>query len=104
MRSRLSLWVTLAVLAVSASARADLAPGLHTGLTLSFGGFTRSYDVLVPASYTGASVPLVVDLHGFTRTPAFQRAQSGFAGLAQTYGFIVAWPAGLGLVNETGWS
>lgn len=105
-RSSLAIALLSVCLTVPLDARADLAPGLYTGMSLSHAGQLRSYDVLVPASYTGASsVPLVVDLHGFSRSPLYQRTNSGFATLAESQGFIVAWPAGLGAgAASTGWS
>ena len=86
-----------------AAAVAQLAPGLHSDLSIEHGGITRSYDVLVPASYDGTSaVPLVIDLHGFGRTKEFQRAQSGFEALAEAQGFIAVWPAGVDMTWNAG--
>ena len=60
------------------------------------GTTTRTYLVHVPASYIGAPVPLVVDMHGLTSTAEQQRAISGFLALSNTRGFIATWPQGLG--------
>ena len=40
-------------------------------------------------------VPLVVDLHGASDSPAGQRKMSGFEELASSEGFAVVWPCGL---------
>ena len=96
MSLRFLLWGALslaltAVWGVSTGARAELPPGFYPNQALVSGGFTRTYDVQVPASYDGsADVPLVVDLHGWSRTKEWQESQSGFAALSQTEGFIVA--------------
>lgn len=86
---------------------AALAPGLNLDLSLAHDGLPRSYDVLVPAGYDGSvPVPLVVDMHGFISNKGQQRGLSGFAALAQTETFLVAWPQGLfsdgDLVTNTG--
>jgi len=57
-------------------------------------GFYRCWDIYVPAGLAG-SVPLVIDLHGWTETPSEQRAVSGFDSLADSEGFIIVWPYGL---------
>ena len=97
-RARFPWIVPLALLAIASAfsdARADLAPGLHTGLSVTHQGIPRFYDVLVPASYDGSvAVPLVIDMHGYDRTAAIQRSFSGFAALAEAEGFLVAWPEG----------
>lgn len=87
----------LAIVIEPAAAWADLAPGLHTGLVLQHQGIPRTYDVLVPASYDGSTaVPLLIELHPSFETAAFQRSISGFAAIAETEGFIVAWPQAVG--------
>jgi polyhydroxybutyrate depolymerase len=92
------LWgLLLALAAPLHAARADLPPGLHTGLQTQHQGTDRTYDVLIPASYDGSTlVPLLIELHPSRETTAFQRSVSGFAALAETEGFIVAWPQALG--------
>jgi polyhydroxybutyrate depolymerase len=89
--------VTLLAFGIAISdARADLSPGMNVDLSLVHDGQNRLYDVLVPASYDGSvPVPLVVDMHGFTADRAFQQSVSGFDGIAETEGFLVAWPLGL---------
>ena len=42
-----------------------------------------------------APAPLVIDMHGFTSNASQQRAISGFGRLAESEGFIVAWPEGV---------
>jgi polyhydroxybutyrate depolymerase len=72
-----------------------LVPGTTTTFATSFGGLPRSYDVHVPASYTGfAPVPLVLDLHGFTSNAFEQRSVSGFLARSDQEGFLVVYPQG----------
>lgn len=72
-----------------------LSPGDST-ISIQFGGRTRSYLLHVPASYTGIStVPLVIDMHGFTSTASAQSGVSGFKAVSDAQGFVVAWPSGL---------
>jgi poly(3-hydroxybutyrate) depolymerase len=65
--------------------------------TINVNGQTRSYFLHVPRSYTGATaVPLIVDYHGHGGNGEGEKNGSGFAGQAETSGFIVAYPDGLG--------
>jgi len=57
-------------------------------------GYYRCWDIYIPPGLTG-SVPLVIDLHGWTESPSRQRAISGFDSLGDSEGFIVVWPYGL---------
>jgi polyhydroxybutyrate depolymerase len=85
------------LLVASSDARADLAPGLYQGRMLNFGGQAHVYDLRVPPGYDGSvAVPLLVDLHAFSESPAGHRANSGFDAIAQAQSFIVVWPRGLG--------
>jgi polyhydroxybutyrate depolymerase len=93
--------VAAALLAIAMpvrTARADyLAPGLYMGQQLTHQGITRTYDVLVPASFDGSKpVPLLIELHPSTETTAFQRSVSGFAAVAEAEGFVVVWPQAIG--------
>ncbi|WP_437926055.1 PHB depolymerase family esterase [Sorangium sp. So ce291] len=72
-----------------------LAPG-DNARTVTVGDTTRSYVVRLPASYTGGSaMPLVLDFHTLGGTPAAEAEASGYRELAETEGFIVAWPQGI---------
>ncbi|XXT17943.1 PHB depolymerase family esterase [Sorangium sp. So ce429] len=72
-----------------------LAPG-DNERTVTVGDTTRSYVVRLPASYTGGSaMPLVLDFHTLGGTPAAEADASGYRELAETEGFIVAWPQGI---------
>jgi len=72
-----------------------LVPG-DSSYVLPFAGLDRTFNVHVPASYTGLfPVPLVLDLHGFTSTNAVQAAISGFRLKSDQLGFIVVWPQGV---------
>jgi poly(hydroxyalkanoate) depolymerase family esterase len=53
---------------------------------------TRTYKVYVPASYTGAPVPLLVDLHGCGSNADEESRWSGFNALAESFGLLVAYP------------
>jgi poly(3-hydroxybutyrate) depolymerase/6-phosphogluconolactonase (cycloisomerase 2 family) len=72
-----------------------LTPGDHRR-TLVFGGQSRIYDVHIPPGYDGSTaVPLVLDFHGFQNNPTDQAGFSGWRSLADSEGFIVAYPLGL---------
>lgn len=78
-----------------------VGPGGHAGLTIVHGGMTRSYDLFVPPAHDGQTpVPLVVNFHGWTQTPADQAEFSQMNGTATERGFVVAYPAGI----ETSWN
>ena len=60
-------------------------------------GEVREYLLHVPPSYDPATpTPLVLSLHGGATWPALQRDLSGWNRLADRYGFLVAYPAGIG--------
>ena len=95
-RFDLVLALTLVSLMGPSQAVADLSAGLTLDLTLTHDLALRSYDVLRPASAVGPTPrPLIVDLHGFTSDGDSQRGISGWNALAETHGFLVAWPDGL---------
>lgn len=90
------LAASLALAATTGSAAAANEPQARA---LRFGGWTRSYTVFLPVNYAAArSVPLVVDLHGFTSTADGQRAVSGYFALHADPidGFAVVYPQGVG--------
>jgi len=65
--------------------------------TLVTSGQKRSYLLYVPASYErGKPAPLVISLHGASLWPALQMKISQWNRLADTYGFIVAYPSAEG--------
>ena len=66
----------------------------HERVDLVSDGTERWYTRYVPASYDGAPVPLVVDLHGYLSGSAGQAAMSGFGAVADEAGFVVVTPQG----------
>jgi polyhydroxybutyrate depolymerase len=72
-----------------------LAPG-DTNASIQVGGVTRSYILHVPTGYTGKTpVPLVLDFHPILTNNSYERTNSGYANLADTEGFVVAFPNGI---------
>jgi len=72
-----------------------MSPGAHAALPVSHGGLDRSYDLFIPPTHDGTTpLPLVVNLHGWTVTPAGQAAFSQMNVTAAARGFSVAYPAG----------
>ncbi|MGZ4692203.1 MAG: alpha/beta hydrolase family esterase [Acidimicrobiales bacterium] len=74
----------------------SLTAGPHD-LTLDVSGVQRQYRLFIPASAaTGTPLPMTFNIHGLTSNIAEQVAVSGFETLADTEGFMVATPQGLG--------
>jgi poly(3-hydroxybutyrate) depolymerase len=75
-----------------------LRAGDFTNCRLAVGGQTRTFDIHVPASYTGntRTFPLVIDMHGFTNTKAQQAAGSGFRPLSDQRDFVYVAAQGIG--------
>lgn len=62
---------------------------------VSIDGQVRPYYLYVPPSYDGSQeVPLVVALHGYTANTLLMAWQSQFNHVADTAGFLVAYPQG----------
>ena len=59
-------------------------------------GRTRHYRTYVPSSLPGTPVPLLIALHGGLGTSAQFEANSGFDNLAESNGFVVVYPDGIG--------
>ncbi len=58
-------------------------------------GVYRSYVLYVPANYTGVgSVPLILNLHGYTSNAVQQQLYSNFMPIADTAGFLMVYPQG----------
>ena len=66
---------------------------------LSFGGLQRTYVLHVPAGL-GQPNGLVINLHGAGMTGSQQAAVTGYNGVADQYGFVVAYPDGI----DTAWA
>jgi len=63
--------------------------------SLLYGGWERTYYVHVPPGYNGSHLaPLVVMLHGARGSGLEAEAQTGWSDLADSNGFIVAYPDG----------
>ena len=64
---------------------------------LTVGGMNRSFLVDAPTSYNGTTrVPVVFDFHGLSGTGMQQMGLSRWNTLANTEGFIVVYPQGVG--------
>jgi len=75
-------------------------PGDQQKLVLTFGGVDRTYDIHIPASYTGTTaVPLVMTIHGAHNTTAMVRSWSKMNTVSDQNGFIVVYPQGVDCWN-----
>jgi polyhydroxybutyrate depolymerase len=84
---------------VATCAGSDWTSG-EQSITLTHDGIERSYEVHVPASYSGTeAVPLLLVIHGAHNTPWMARSWSQMDPVADQNGFIVAYPAGLDCWN-----
>ena len=63
--------------------------------SFTFGGTARNYSLYVPASYSSnQSVPLLLNLHGYTSNGSQQAIYGDFRQIADTANFIVVHPNG----------
>jgi polyhydroxybutyrate depolymerase len=80
--------------------QADLSPGDHT-LSLIHNGVERSYILHIPPGFDNFQpVPLVLAFHGLNLDANEMIRISGFSSQADTSGFIVVYPNGLGEVKS----
>ncbi len=76
----------------------------RTNGTLVCSGQEREYLLHVPKSYDPAMpVPLVISMHGAAGWPAMQRDASRWNTLAESQGFIVVYPSGMGGRGPRAW-
>jgi polyhydroxybutyrate depolymerase len=73
------------------------SPGTSQTISIAFGDAgLRSYDVYVGTGVkAGSAVPLLVNMHGWTNSPALQAQFSQMNPVADANGFVVVYPAGL---------
>ncbi len=71
----------------------DIDSGVRT---IQVDGTSRQFYLHAPNSYNGSSsVPLVLDFHGIFGSGSGQMGSSGYRGVADQEGFIVAYPDGI---------
>ncbi|HEY6722395.1 MAG TPA: PHB depolymerase family esterase [Polyangiaceae bacterium] len=64
--------------------------------TVEIGGLERHFIVHVPEAYTGTTrVPLVLDFHPLGGTGAQEQSGSGYQGIADEEGFLIAFADGI---------
>jgi polyhydroxybutyrate depolymerase len=74
-------------------------------VSFDLNGYTRSYEMYVPARYSGSlPAPLVLDFHGIFSNANSERETSGFQTKADTEGFIVIYPEGIAGVGGQSWN
>jgi len=74
---------------------ASFCNGQSVSGSFQHGGITRSYTLYIPANYNVANAhPVVFDLHGYTSNGTQQAAMTKMDAIADTAGFIVAYPEG----------
>lgn len=71
-------------------------------VALTYGGTARSYDLYVPVAGATGPRPLVLSLHGYFLNSSDQASLTAMNPLADTEGFLVAYPQGLG--SPTDWN
>ena len=84
---------------------ATLLPAQTQTGSFTYGGATRDYRFYVPGSYN-ANTPtaLVFNLHGYTSNAGQQEIYSGMNSVADTAGFIVVYPNGIGNAWNSGFT
>lgn len=100
--SLLALLLTLPFVGCALASPPAVAGVTHSELAQP-GSDKRSYRLFVPQGLVpGKAAPLVIAMHGGLGTGDIFAKQSGFDTVAQQYGFIVAYPDGLGKVFNAG--
>lgn len=92
--SILALVVALSCAGPLGGYRAAAVPGVDGPGALNVGGMDRTYFLHVPAGLEQPS-GLVLNLHGSGQTGSTQAAVTGFNGVADAHGFVVAYPDGI---------
>lgn len=83
---------------------ADGAPGTYA-LGIQHDGVEREAVVYVPESYDAAtSTPLMLNFHGFGGTSLDHMEWADMRGLADTHGFVLAYPQGTELEGAPHWN
>jgi len=107
MRTILCFLISLVGLAGCARGGAVLAAGDRAPaagdyeIDLVAGGRDRYYLLHVPpAAARGAALPLVLALHGGGGNPGQFKPEAGFDALSDREGFLVAYPAGTGILRK----
>ena len=77
----------------SSSSATTEAAATHGEYCLQHDDVERCYLTVEPADLAGPA-PLVIDIHGWGSNPSTHRSYTGFAELAETEGFVVAYPTG----------
>lgn len=96
---KLKLLLLFSALAFGASAQVTVVDSIYTG------GLWRSYRLYVPASYTGStSVPLILNLHGYTSNAAAQQLYTYFGPIADTANFLMVYPQGTTYAGQPFWN
>jgi polyhydroxybutyrate depolymerase len=69
------------------------------------GGIYRSYQIYVPAIYTGSSArPLIINMHGYTSNALQQQYYSNFMPIADTANFLMVYPNGTYSSGQRFWN
>jgi polyhydroxybutyrate depolymerase len=75
----------------------EVGPLLNTQVDLEVNGTDRWYLLTTPVAHDGATpLPLVLDFHGLAEGAVIHTSMSNFSPLAQSEGFVVAFPQGTG--------
>ena len=80
----------------SAACTGNVATAATGSVAITYGGTARSYLLHLPTAASTAPRPLVVSLHPYTGSGAEQESLTGMSTLADTAGFVVTYPNGLG--------
>lgn len=85
----------------AACGASDLQPGDHSAIAMDHGGMARSYDLFLPVEHDGQTpVPLVLNFHGWTQSPAGHADFSQMTMTAADRGFALVYPEGI----DTSWN
>lgn len=75
-------------------------PTLMKG-SFNFDGHNRTYEVYLPHNFT-SNMPLVISIHGITETVAWYKDYTRMHETANTMGYVIVYPQGIGNSWNTG--